>query len=343
MTTNLEPNLPPWESIAREMHPVVLRRYTLATPMVVGVMGAVVTWIKNGITGGIIEGHPRLGKTKLRRFLANVLPLELPRILVFSLIARRYAIPTERVFFGDMLKAVGHRMHLEGTAPQRRDRLTESVVRLVKRSGQTRLVLIIDQAHNLQTIQYEWLIDFYDEINEAGVDLFVLLIGQRELSAISDDLRRSGKTQIVGRFMVGRAEFFGITTHSELRECLACYDTKTAYPEGTAWSFTRYFFKEAFNSGWRLSSLSGILWKLFCENRAPYSSGRVEIPMQNFVMVVDRILIELKRSPTGLPIVNEKQLAQFVAEAFSNSYIDDEDEEAGDGDGDSKNSPAPVR
>jgi hypothetical protein len=343
MNNKLESNLPPWESIAWEMHPVVRRRYTLATPMVMSVMGAAVTWIKNGITGGIIEGNPRLGKTKLRRYLMNIIPNEIPRVLVFSLIARRYAVPSERVFFGDLLKAVGHRMHMEGTAPQRRDRLTESVVRLVKRSGQTRVVLIVDQAHNLQTIQYEWLIDFFDEINEAGVELFVLLVGQRELSAISDDLKRSGKTQIVGRFMVGRAEFFGITTHNELKECLACYDDKTAYPEGTAWSFTRYFFKEAFPTGWRLSSLSGILWKLFSENRAPYSSGRVEIPMQNFVMVVDRILIELKRSPSGLPVVSEKQLAQFVSEAFSNPYIDD-DEEEGEGDDDETDGPpVPAR
>ena len=137
-------------------------------------------------------------------------------------------------------------MHLDGTAAQRRDRLTESVVRMVRRSGQHRFVLLIDQAHRLHQIQYEWLIDLHDEINEAGVDFYVFLIGQRELSAICDELRRSGKTQIIGRFMVDRVEYFGIRTERELQECLACYDERTAFPEGTDWTFTRYFSMRPF-------------------------------------------------------------------------------------------------
>jgi len=327
--------LPARESISWDLHPLVRRRYTLATPMVLTLMAQVVDWIKNGVTGAIIEGNPRLGKTKLRRFLAKALPIEIPGILAFSLLARRYVTPSERVFFGDLLQAVGHKMHLEGTASQRRDRLTESIIRMIKRSGQTRMVIIVDQAHHLQVIQYEWLIDLYDEINEAGVDLFVLLIGQRELSGICDDLKRAGKTQIIGRFMVGRSEYFGIRTHDELNECLSCYDSRTAYPEGTSWTFSRYFFPDAFGRGWRLASISKILWKLFTEVRTPYSlaSSKVEIPLQNFAMVAERILLETRQTVAGDPIITEKQLVQFISAAYSvqvgsdNAETEDEEEE----------------
>ena len=274
----------------------------------------VVDWVKNSVPGGIIEGDPRTGKTKMRRGLAQVLKQQFVGILVFPMIAREYIYPSERTFFGDLLKAVGHKMHLDGTAAQRRDRLTESIIRMVRRSGQNRFILLIDQAHRLKLIEYEWLVDLHDEVNEGGVDFFVFLIGQRELSGICDELRRSGKTQIIGRFMAARAEYFGIRTERELRECLVCYDERTSFPEGTNWTFTRYFFPEAFAKGWRLAGLAPLLWRLFSEIRTPSSgTGGIEIPLQCFCRVVERFMTEARKQSNGDPVVSERELAEFIA------------------------------
>lgn len=305
--------------------------------MIVLLVAEIVQWIKNGVTGAIVEGNPRLGKTKARRFIALSLAGHFPRLPVYSMIARLYAHPSERVFFGDLLKAFKHAMYAEGTAAQRRDRLIEGVTSIVQSSGQERLVLLIDQAHRLLEMHYDWLVDLHDELSERGIELFVFLFGQKELSTIREELRRAGKTQIVGRFMVDRIEYRGIRTVTELKACLNCYDEDTRFPEDTDWTFSRYFFPDAYARGWRLTQQTHAVWKAFEEvRRHGVLSGPMEIPMQHLVRTVERILTEATVSGSGEPEITHTQLVQFVASTLFASVprdaklveVDDEEEDA---------------
>lgn len=335
MNTKQELRLPDRNSIESERHPLLTRRYTLITPMIESLNSEIVQWIKNGVTGGIIEGDPRLGKTKCRRFVGFALSRHFPRLPVYSMIGRLYAHPSERVFFGDLLKAFRHSMYAEGSAAQRRDRLIEGVGGLVQSSGQEKIVLLIDQAHRLQEMHYDWLVDFHDELSERGIELFVFLFGQRELTSIRDELRRAGKTQIIGRFMVDRLEYHGIRSLSEMKACLSCYDEHARFPEDTDWTFTRYFLPDAFAKGWRLSQHAAAFWKAFEDvRRHGVMHGPMEIPMQHFVRTVERFLTEF-RTEGSSPIVSHTQLVQFVAATIfaaiprDGQFRDeDEDEEA---------------
>jgi len=310
--TNME-NLPPRDSIPPENHPVRTRRYTIITPMMDKQIGEFVGWVRNGVPSGMIPGDPRIGKTKLRRTAALELPKFYPGIVIVSMIARGYVVPSERVFFGDLLRAIRHKMCTEGTAAQRRDRLTQRIVQMVRSSGQGRAVLLIDQAHKLQELHYEWLIDFHDEISEQGVELFVFLFGQKELTAISDEFRRTGKTQIIGRFMVDRLDYHGIRSLAEMKACLEAYDEHAKYPEDTDWTYTRYFFPDAYARGWRLAQHAKTFFKAFEEVRA-YSPGpgRLEIPMQNFVRTVERFLLEAQVTKANEPVLSQAQIIEYV-------------------------------
>ncbi len=306
--------LPPRESIDSELHPILTRRYTIVTPMMEALIAEMVQWINNGVTGAIIAGDPRRGKTKARRLMAQILPMHFPRLPVFHMIARLYAHPSERVFFGDLLKAFKHSMHSEGTAAQRRDRLMEGVVSVVQSSGQDRVVLFIDQAHRLMEMHYDWLVDFHDELNERGIELFVFLIGQLEIVTVCDELRRAGKTQIICRFMIDSIKYFGIRSVKELKACLSSYDDKSRFPDDTDWTFTRYYFPEAYAAGWRLAHHADAFWAAFDEVRRHGSvRGAMEIPMQHFVRAAERFLLDAELSPGGEPIVSSEKLNQYVA------------------------------
>lgn len=326
--------MPARSSIATDRHPILTRRYTIVTPMIQLLAAEIVQWIKNGVTGAIVEGDPRLGKTKARRFIAMCLASHFARLPVYSMIARLYAHPSERVFFGDMLKAFKHSMYSEGTAAQRRDRLIEGVTSIVQSSGQERVVLLIDQAHRLLEMHYDWLVDFHDELSERGIELFVFLFGQRELSTIREELRRAGKAQIIGRFMVDRLEYRGIRNLTELKACLNCYDEDARFPEDSDWTFTRYFFEQPYARGWRLSQQAPALWKAFEEvRRHGVLNGPMEIPMQHLVRTVERMLTETVISDSGEPIVSHTQLVQYIAATLFASvprdakFMDEEDEE----------------
>jgi hypothetical protein len=60
-----------------------------------------------------------------------------------------------------------------------------------------------------------------------------------------------------------------------------------------------------------------VLWRIFTEIRpVAGANGSVEIPMQNFVRVAERFLIEAKRQENGDPVVSEPQLADFVGGTY---------------------------
>ena len=327
--------LPARETIDPQLHPIHTRRYTIVTPMMEALLAETVQWIKNGVTGAIIQGDPRRGKTKARRLMAQLLPKYFPRLPVFQMIARHYAHPSERVFFGDLLKAFKHTMYSAGTAAQRRDRLMESAVSVVQSSGQDRLVLFIDQAHRLMESHYDWLVDFHDELSERGIELFVFLVGQREIATVCEELRRANKNQILGRFMIDQVRYFGIRSAKELKACLNAYDEKSCFPDGTDWTFTRYYLPGPYGAGWRLADHAEVFWNAFDEVRRHGAvSGALEIPVQHFVRTVERFLLDAKLSPEGNPVVSSKDIGDYVAATlFAGSLrnqwevSDDSDEE----------------
>jgi len=320
-------NLPPRESIDRNTHPVVLKKYTIVTPMMERVMGQVVTWITSGISGGFIEGDKRLGKTKTRRLLVHALPAYIPRIQTFSMVARRYIVPSESVFFSNLLAAFRNKLHDVGRSAQRRDRLTNHIATIAASSGQPRVVLFIDQAHWLHEVQYEWLIDVQEELDERGVDLFIFLVGQKELSTIAQEFRRRNKTQITGRFMQCRLEIRGIKKPGEMKKCLRSYDELSKYPDNTAWTYTRYFAPEAFERGWRLHNYAEQFWKAFDDwNRALVGSRKIEIYMQHFTRTVELCLTR-PLTASGEPDMRYETLLRYVSQTAveSPNYESSED------------------
>ena len=81
------------------------------------------------------------------------------------------------------------------------------------------------------------------------------------------------------------------------------YD-QTAYPEGSQWSFTRYYLPQAFEAGYRLVSDAAVLWNAFeVAHHKATLPGRLEIPMESFARAVEVILkdSELRDAPGYCP------------------------------------------
>lgn len=304
--------LPPRESISSDLHPIVTRKYTIVTPMMEATASEVVQSIERGITGIVVFGGQRIGKTRLRRFLMGVAGAHFKRLAVFGMNVPECEEVRERVFFGRLLKTFRHPLWDVGNAAQRRDRLVEAATMAARSSGRDQLVLFIDQAQRLTEIHYEWLTDIYDELDERGIELFVILVGQPELTTTCDDYCRRRKNHILGRFMVDRIHYHGIRSSRELARCLDAYDSRSKYPEGTDWTFTRYFFPEAFDKGWKLSAQARLFWNAFQEvGRHEAVLGTKELPMQFFARAIESFLRRAEQSE-GLPKVDHGYLMQLV-------------------------------
>jgi hypothetical protein len=273
-------------------HPIETGTYTLNTMQISRMCDAVKTWIENRIPGGIVYGRPRLGKTRAIKYLVDELAEEYGQEFpVYVMLCKRYRASSDNTFFEDLLRAVGHGI-VHGKANDKRARLHSFLVEQGELSGQRRIVLILDEAQNLNEFEYGWLMDVSNGLDLEGISMTVILVGQEELMHKRNSFMSSKKAQIVGRFMVHPFKFEGIKNLEELKFCLAGYDDlETEFPPGSGWAFTRYFFPEAYEAGYRLEKCAEDMMEAFKDLRRKHGmTGKLEIPMQYFALSVQYCL-----------------------------------------------------
>ncbi len=239
----------------------------------------------------MIYGKPRYGKTRAIKYLCLALPGLYNNIPVFSCPCRDYKQPSEATFFEDLLRASGHSLFSKGDSRAKRNRLKEFLFEKVDNTGQDRLILFLDEAQKLHEQQYKWLIDIHNELDDMGISLIVLLVGQPELMHQYSAFSLADKKQIIGRFMVHQHEFKGVSNISDVSVCLSGYDEDSEHPTGSGWSFTKYFYPSIFSSGWRLADSAEDLWEAFTQTHETYGFvGDLNIPMQYFCRTVEYVM-----------------------------------------------------
>jgi hypothetical protein len=186
-------------------------------------------------------------------------------------------------FFANLLEAVGDPDPNAGSNPSKRMRLTLRIRQAASCSGSGMVLLFCDEAQRYNDNEYEWLRDVHDALDRQQIKLFTFLVGQQELVAQKTAMQVAGKTQIVARLMVEDLAFYGIRNARDVATCLNGYD-QTAYPEGSGWSFTRFYVPQAFDAGYRLINDADVLWNAF--EKAHHKAnlpGQLEIPMIRIV------------------------------------------------------------
>lgn len=285
-TTTSRPHVP------NGAHPIYTGKYLLPTPPLSKLCDHIRRWLDMRAPGAMVEGPQRFGKTRSIKFSIKELKhTHGDNFPVFSFDCRDYRFPSDSVFFGDILDDLGHSLSRSGTAAARRTRLIQYLCSQAAETDHRRLVLIADEAQNLRQIHYKWLVDVYNELERKDIIPTMILVGQPELVHQRDAFDQAKQKQIVGRFMVHHHHFNGLRSASDLKYCLKGYDEGSEYPELSGWSFTRYFFPHAFDSGWRLTGQDKMLWLAFQDIRAEAQlPGKAELPMQYVARTIEYVL-----------------------------------------------------
>lgn len=278
--------------VAVDLHPVSQQKYIIPTPSLDGFYERIKKCIRLRTPGAIVHGQPRYGKTYGIRYAMNVLLDDFPNVVMFSFLCHKKASHSESAFFSNLLESAGHASPQAGIIGAKRSRLIHFLSEKVDRSGQNLLVAFADEAQRLDVIEYEWLRDVHDELERRGVRMITFLVGQPQLLHQKNAFRASKETQIIARFMVDEMAFRGVTSVDDVATCLAGYD-ESIYPPESDWSYTRFFFPQAFDDGFRLVSQAQAIWDAF---RQAHDVARLafmgEIPMQYFTRTVEIALTE---------------------------------------------------
>ncbi len=274
-------------------HKLVQDKYLVPTNEIKKLYKKIDEWIEDRSPGGIVYGRQRRGKTQAVTYIREKLMTEYNGELpIFFVPAKHKFTANEEVFYELLLQWVGHQFPFAGKKSQKFDRLAMFLLEKGQSSKFKQIVMFIDEAQALLEAHYKWLIDLYNYLHEYQVKLIVLLVGQPELKGNKDSYVADGTHHIVGRFMLKEHELFGAKNVADLQVCLKGYDT-IEYPEGSGWSYTRYYYPEAYAAGKRLEECATDLYEAFAIVRQENGlGGNMEIGMQDLTSTIKYALVK---------------------------------------------------
>ena len=280
-------------------HPIAKKTYIVPTPSIDELVTRVKKIVRLRTPGAIIYALPRFGKTYGIRYVINELRADYPNAVCISFGCLKKKYSSEDSFFSNLLAAAGHRGAAPGSVVKKRARLTERIVELVDRSEHNWVVFFADEAQRLESLEYNWLHDVHNELERKGIRMITMLVGQPQLLNRKTSFIQAKETQIVLRFMLHEMRFDGIRSPEDMATCLAGYDF-ACYPEGTDWTYTRFYYPHAVANGMKLENQAGALWDAFLEAHTAAGFGfAMEIPMQFFAHAVEIALEENSEHDTG--------------------------------------------
>lgn len=303
-------------------HPIEIGNYYLPTNSIIEFYAVANRWIQNRSPGGIVYGRPRLGKTRAISYLEVYLKRELGNNLpIFKMYCSHHK-PNENRFYTDLLRDVGHSSFNVGKAEAKKDRLLKFFIERAENYGQHKIVLFIDEAQMLYEQDYNWLMDIYNQLDKYGITFTVILVGQEELLHQKSAFINTSKIQIIGRFMLHEYKFCGIRNDVDLKICLQGYDDTSEYPINSGWSFTKYFFPDAFEDGKRLADEAKFLMNIYNNIRISANiRGSMEIPMQYLTLTVENCMKVFGANGKGVYWPNKLEWEESIS---ASGYIEAE-------------------
>ncbi|MCK1988215.1 ATP-binding protein [Lysinibacillus fusiformis] len=304
-------------------HPVDTGKYLIATNEIDKLCYIVGNWIDNRFPGAIIHGRPRLGKTRAIKYLIKVLPKELNQnIPMFHIKCKTYKNPSENNFFEDLLDGVGHAVPELGRPSEKRVRLKHFFINTAEKSKQNKIVIFIDDAQKLTAIQYDWLMDVYNELDEYGIVLTTILVGHDELIDRRKRFIKNKDFQIVGRFMSDSYQFNGVKDVEDFKILLEQYDEGTEFPVNSNLSYTQFYFRDHFENGFRLVNYAGEFHDVFLELQLDKGLQKnKEIPMQYVTLSIEYILKNYGFFGENVQLLNKSLFKKAI---INSGYIQSE-------------------
>ncbi len=272
-------------------HPLKRRTYRVPTPSIKAMIALVDECLFMFVGGALIHGRPRIGKSCAIDFVITDLKAKHPKLSVYKMRWIKPQVPSENSFFAALLHAIKHPADPSAKKAALRGRLVHRLRQIADTLGDDRVVLFIDEAQNLREIEYEWLRDLHDDLENNGVRLFTFLIGQHQLLAQKSAFQAQDKEQIVARFMIEELAFRGIASEAECAAVMGAYD-KGEFPASSGWNYVRFFVPRAYAAGLRLAESAPRVWRAFEDAHfAAQLDGPTEIPMKYFTAAIEAALL----------------------------------------------------
>jgi hypothetical protein len=310
--------------IALDLHPVSNKTYLMPTYSIGETYAMVLRAIKRRDSGLVIWGGIRYGKTSAVKYCRQCLDIDFPNLPVAIFNAKRETSPHKGNFFTQLLALVGHkRWEDHCSVSVKQERLVNFMADAASNDPRKLFILFIDEASRMLPLHYDWIKDIYNDLTLHGVTLVTILVGQRMLRDQKKSFLKLGEEgeAIVNRFMLYEHQFRGIKEKEDFVQCLSYYDS-AIYPEGTDWTYTRFFLPEAFAAGFRLATFGDLLWQTFNESYDELKiNADMEVPMKYFTKTIEMLLTEYTENDSANFTLTKGACMSLIEESWFQAAI----------------------
>jgi len=297
-------------------HPLVRDRAILPTYALEAFVAQLQCWLESRISGAMVTGHSRVGKTSALRFVLNhlndLLGVKIP-LAVMNAWKGTPSTLTENRFYTELLRALGYATPHSGNGVVKKSRIVDFIASEVQAAKEHRFLLLIDEAQKIEPVQLEYLMDIYNELKYMDIQLVTIMVGTPALKTMKTELINEQQTFLLSRFMSGSFHFQGVDSQINLKRICKSLDEQSEYPEGSGISYTAHFVPIAFNNGWRLEDQSELIWRVFHLVIAQEHLPKLkEIPMNSIMAAMTMILLQLSKQDHGALVLEREFVEQMI-------------------------------
>ena len=242
----------------------------LWTPAVEQLSEDIHRWVWTGITGGLIYGTYRIGKSRAIELLHDKIFTRSKIQVPFYYIS----IPdrdtnTIRSVFEELCYSVNLMIGRYENANVLSNRYINYILDENAKAKCKQAILIVDEMQRLSLKQFNAFAEIYDVLRHTGIRITIIFVGNDpDCWNIVNQITPDKHAHLYGRFFTQSAPFRGLTSKVQVAACLKQYDS-LCYPHGGP-TLTEFVLPYEVKNGWKVAALSGDLWRLYSDVKRTY-------------------------------------------------------------------------
>lgn len=290
-----------------ESHPIREHGYVISTPMLKRTYAVVRERVFMKRTGVFFFGTPRVGKSTCAQEMKRVISAEFPRAYVTLASLRRSSRASESHMFRLLLEAEDHALSSRKTTDLLFENIKNHIRMQLSMRGGNHFVLILDEMQLLNDVDFEQLLVFHNALALQKINMTTIGFAQPEIHHVVTAMITKGQRQLLARFLTEGLAFKSCSSIEELSILLVEYDENSEFPEGSGWSYTRFFLPIAFAHGFRLAPYARKIWK---ELQGATSDGVV--PMEHLCFTIEYLLLMGGKLDCANFVLSEEDITEAV-------------------------------
>lgn len=301
-----------------DFHPIREREYVLPTPMLKSTYSIIRERVWTRRTGSVFYGSPRMGKTKCAHATKEALQEEFPKSFISLLSARRSTRASDAHMYRLILEAEHHALSGRANADMLFDNAVADIEVKTKSLGGAQFVLLVDEMQLLNPLDLQQLVCFHNALEMRKIKMTTISFAQPEIQHRRTALLASNDRQIIARFLSELLPFHGCTSSADLKSILKSYDMASEFPEGSGWSYTRFFAPIAFMHGFLLERYAVPIWSELIRAAGEGCGGAV--PMEHMCLTIEYLLLKMRKQDCANLVLDKEDIQAAVESSQLYNY-----------------------